>query len=192
MTHPRPQTHVFIAVSVDGFIARPDGSLDWLMQAQAQAAAGEDFGYAAFMAEIDALLMGRKTFETVQAFDPWPYEGRRVHVLSRQADLAVPAALQDRVSVSGEPPAQLLQRWGREGLRRVYLDGGELVQSLLREDLIDAMTLTQIPILLGQGRRPWGALPADLGWRLEGVSHWPCGFVQTRYRRQRLSTNPQP
>lgn len=173
---------------MDGFIARPDGDLDWLMQAQSQAPEGEDFGYAAFMAEVDGLLMGRKTFETVQAFDPWPYEGKRVHVLTRQASLPVPAALQGRVGVSGEAPSGLLERWAREGLRRIYVDGGELVQSLLREDLLDALTLTHIPVLLGQGRRLWGALPADRTWHLDGVSHWPCGFVQTRYRRLRPTT----
>ena len=71
---PRPQTCVFIATSLDGFIARPDGRLDWLMQAQAAAPAGEDFGYAAFMAGIDALVMGRKTLDTVRGFDPWPVD----------------------------------------------------------------------------------------------------------------------
>jgi dihydrofolate reductase len=181
----RAEAHVFIATSLDGFIARPDGSLDWLQQAQAAAPAGEDFSYDEFMAGIDALVLGRKTFETVLGFDPWPYGARPVWVMSRQAGLAIPAALQPAVRHSREAPAALLAALGRQGVRRVYLDGGELIQSLLVEDLVDHITLTTLPVLLGQGRRLWGPLPADRAWTLEHSRHWDCGFVQSRYARRR-------
>lgn len=180
----RAQSEVFIAGSLDGFIARPGGELDWLLQAQASAPAGEDFGYAAFMAGVDALVMGRHTLETVMGFDPWPYN-QPVIALTRTPGRDVPAALKGRMRWSGEAPAALLELLGREGVRRVYLDGGALIQSFLREDLVDAITLTQIPVLLGQGRPLWGALPGDLHWQLVGVQHWANGFVQTRYRRRR-------
>ena len=181
----RAEAHVFIATSLDGFIARPDGSLDWLMRAQAAAPAGEDFGYAAFMAGIDALVMGRKTFETVLGFDPWPYPGRPVHVMSRSTTVKIPDALGPLVQPSGETPAELLQRLARTGVRRCYLDGGELIQSFLHADLVDRMTLTTVPVLLGSGRQLFGALPADRVWTLDGVSHWDCGFAQVSYARVR-------
>jgi len=181
----RAEAHVFIATSLDGFIARPDGSLDWLMRAQAAAPAGEDFGYAAFMAGIDALVTGRKTFETVLGFDPWPYPGRPVHVMSRSTTVRIPDALGPLVQPSGETPAELLQRLSREGVRRCYLDGGELIQSFLGADLVDRMTLTTVPVLLGSGRRLFGALPADLAWALDGARHWDCGFAQVSYARVR-------
>jgi dihydrofolate reductase len=98
-----PRVEVFIATSLDGFIARPDGTLDWLIQAQAAAPAGEDFGYAAFMAGVDAPVMGRKSFDTVLGFDPWPYPCTPVHVLTLQPALAA---------------------LGTAGVRPVNLDGG--------------------------------------------------------------------
>jgi dihydrofolate reductase len=179
----RPQTHVFIATSLDGFIARPNGSLDWLTKAQGAAPAGEDFGYALFMSGIDALVMGRKTFETVLGFEPWPYEGKRVQVMTRQTGWQVPVHRQAQATVTHEAPGALLHRLGREGMGHVYLDGGELIQAFLREDLVDSITLTVIPLLLGSGRALWGPLHRDQSWQLLGVQHWPCGFAQLRYQR---------
>lgn len=185
-THPhRPLVEVFIAASLDGLIARPDGSLDWLMQAQATAPAGEDFGYAGFMAGIDALVMGRKTFETVLGFDPWPYGERPVWVLSRRPALHIPTRLQPSVQHSRTSVDELLNQLAQHGMRRVYLDGGELIQACLYEDLVDRITVTTVPLLLGQGRRLWGPLPADRRWTLEGSRHWDCGLVQSCYARRR-------
>jgi dihydrofolate reductase len=181
----RPETHVFIATSLDGFIARPDGGLDWLLKAHAAAPCGEDFGYAAFMAGIDALVMGRRTYQTVLGFDPWPYGTLPVHVMSRQAGVTVPEVLQPTVRHRSEAPADLLAALGGQGIRHVYLDGGELIQSFLCDDLVDHITVTHIPVLLGQGRRLWGPLPADRAWTLGQVRHWDCGFVQSRYARRR-------
>lgn len=179
----RPQVEVFMATSLDGFIARPDGGLDWLLQRHAAAPAGEDFGYAAFMAGVDALLMGRKTFEAAQHFSPWPYAGTPVHVLTRQPAWAPPPALHGQVQAQAIDPLVLLQRLHAQGVHRVYLDGGELIRHLLAADAVDALTLTTIPVLLGQGRPLWGPLPADLAWRLGAVRHWDCGFVQCRWER---------
>ena len=181
----RPAVEVFIATSLDGFIARPDGSLDWLMQRHAAAPSGEDFGYAAFMARIDALVMGRRTFESIMDFDPWPYAGKRVHVVTRDAGWTVPVPLADQAQAHAGGPIPLLRRLHGEGVQRVYADGGELIRHLLAEDAVDAMTLTTIPVLLGQGRPLWGPLPADLDWRLGDVRHWDCGFVQCRWERDR-------
>lgn len=181
----RAEACVFIATSLDGFIARSDGNLDWLMQAQATAPAGEDFGYAKFMAGIDALVMGRRTFETVLGFDPWPYPGRAVHVMSRSGAVRIPEALGPLVRASSQSPAGLLQQLAQAGARRAYLDGGELIQSFLSADLVDRMTITTVPVLLGSGRRLFGPLPADLAWTIDGVRHWGKGFVQANYSRAR-------
>lgn len=181
----RPEVAVFIATSLDGFIARPDGAIDWLLERHAAAPPGEDFGYAAFMAGVDALVMGRKSFDTALGFEPWPYAGTPVHVMTRQPGLAVPPARASDVRLRHEPPAALLAALAAEGVRRVYLDGGELIQAFLREDLVDQLTVTTVPVLIGQGRRLWGALPADQAWALVSARHWDCGFVQATHRRLR-------
>jgi dihydrofolate reductase len=180
----RPRTEVFIACSMDGFIARPDGALDWLAQAQASAPSGEDFGYAAFMAGVDAIVMGRKTFETVLGFDPWPYAGKRVHVMTRQRALLVPAALREHVRLRHESPSALLSGLAGDGVGSVYLDGGELIQAFIAENLVDRLTITTVPVLIGRGRRLFGPLPEDKQWTLETVHHRSdCGFVQTCWKR---------
>ncbi len=181
----RAEAHVFIATSLDGFIARSDGNLDWLMQAQATAPPGEDFGYAKFMVGIDALVMGRKTFETLLGFDPWPYPGRAVHVMSRSSAVRIPEALLPQVRETSQSPADLLQQLAQTGARRAYLDGGELIQAFLSADLVDRMTITTVPVLLGSGRRLFGPLPADRAWTIDGVRHWDNGFVQANYSRTR-------
>jgi dihydrofolate reductase len=182
----RPEVEAFLALSIDGFIARPDGAIDWLDQAQAGAPPGEDFGYAAFAAGIDALVMGRRTFDTVAGFDPWPYGPRPVHVLTRQPSLAVPPALRGTVRVRHEPPRALLASLAEDGVRRVYLDGGEVVRAFLLEDLVDAVTLTTVPVLIGWGRPLFGPglerLPGDRRWQVLAVRHWDHGVVQVRWR----------
>jgi len=176
----RARAVVFIAASVDGYIARPDGRIDWLERMNTRLPAGEDCGYASFMSDIDALVMGRRTFEQVLAFDAWPYD-KPVTVLSRRG-VAVPAALQGRVTVSAEAPLALLERLGTQGVRRVYLDGGLAVQGFLREGLVDELTLTTIPVLLGGGRPLFGALPHDIELELIESRAWDFGFLQSRWR----------
>ncbi len=180
----RARAHVFIATSLDGLIARPDGRIDWLLAANAAVPPGEDCGYAAFSGRMDALVMGRHTFEQVLTFPEWPYGDKPVIVLSRRG-VAVPAALADRVRTSAEAPRALLQQLGREGRRHVYVDGGQVVQAFLRDGLVDEMTITTIPVLLGAGRPLFGAgpsaLPGDVALQLRDVRHWPFGFVQCRW-----------
>ena len=175
-------TSVFIATSLDGFIARPDGSIDWLLQANTLIPAGEDCGYQAFMDTVDGLVMGRKTFEQAQGFDPWPYTGKPVVVLSHQ-EVAVPAALRDSVSVSSESPADLLARLSSAGARRLYIDGGQTIQGFLRAGLIDEIIITVIPVLLGNGIPLFGPLDADVALTHVETRAYPFAFVQSHYRR---------
>jgi dihydrofolate reductase len=104
--------------------------------------------------------------------------------MSRQPALHIPGNLQPAVQHSQAAAAALLQQLALQGVQRIYLDGGELIQSWLVLDLVDRITVTTIPVLLGQGRRLWGPLPADRAWTLEAARHWDCGFVQSRYVRR--------
>ena len=177
----RARARVFIATSADGFIAREDGAIDWLERAHAGAPPGEDFGYQAFYDSADALVIGRRTFELVRGFAPWPYGDKPVVVLTRQG-AQVPAALHDRVSTSAEAPRALLERLGAQGLRSVYLDGGLAVQSFLRDGLVDELIVTLVPVLIGRGRPLFGPLPGDVALELVASTSYPGGFVQNRWR----------
>ncbi|MEM9755593.1 MAG: dihydrofolate reductase family protein [Pseudomonadota bacterium] len=171
--------HVFIATSLDGFIARPDHSLDWLASAAPE---DEDHGYDAFIAKIDGIVMGRATFQAVLGFTPWPYD-RPVRVISRSLTPdAVPQALRASVRILSGRPADVLATVAAEGWRRAYVDGGRLIQSFLADGLIDDLTLTRVPILIGAGRPLFGALPRDIPLIHETTRTFASGLVQSRYR----------
>jgi dihydrofolate reductase len=172
-----PEGHVFIGTSLDGFIARKDGDIAWLDAFPV--IEGEDFGYAAFMAGIDAVLMGRGTFEKVLTFPDWPFT-LPVTVLSTTL-AGVPSLLDGRATVDTGPPEETFARLGRAGAERVYVDGGRLVQSCLRAGLIRRMTLTRLPVLLGEGIPLFGPVGRDVALSLVSVRSWPNGFVQEVY-----------
>lgn len=172
--------HVFIATSLDGFVARPSGELDWLMK---QNTDGEDHGYDAFMASVDGLVMGRGSFQTVLSFDEWPY-AKPVVVMSHtltQAD--IPEAIADRVTLTDATPPQVMQTLEAQGWRRAYIDGGKLVQSFTRAGLIADITLTRIPILLGGGIPLFGPLDQDIDFEHLETQTFPSGLVTSRYRK---------
>jgi len=177
----RPQCSVFIATSLDGFISRVDGRIDWLEAANASVTPGEDCGYAAFFTGVDALVMGRGTFEQVLSFPTWPYGAKRVFVVSRTLS-ELPGSAPSTVSLSAEPPTELVERLYAEGFRHLYVDGGRTIQSFLNAGLIDELTITVIPVLLGAGRPLFGPLWADVQLELIGSRAYPFGFVQNRYR----------
>lgn len=178
----RPKFSVYIATSLDGFIARPDGDIAWLTDAPAPD--GEDYGYHAFLDTVDVLVMGRNTFEKVLTFGDWPFSGRRVIVLaSRPVD--VPPALTGAVEVLSLAPAELADRLAADGAAHVYLDGGLTIQRFLAADLVDALTLTRLPILLGAGIPLFGPLPRDVRLTHQGTRAHPNGFVQSTYRVER-------
>jgi dihydrofolate reductase len=171
--------HVFIATSLDGFIARQDGDISWLANSAAE---GEDHGYERFIASVDGLVMGRGTFEKVLTFDEWPYK-KPVLVLSRSlSQRSVPAALTGRVQITSETPEQAFARLSREGWRRTYIDGGQVIQSFLRAGLVDDLIVTCIPLLLGNGRPLFGPLSRDVKLDHMGTTAFPSGIVQSTYR----------
>jgi dihydrofolate reductase len=171
--------HVFIAASLDGFIAREDGDIGWLLERDDPA---EDHGLDRFMAGIDAVVMGRGTFEAVRDLEPWFY-ARPVLVLSASlADRPIPARLADKVSVSKASPAAAMAMLEARGVRRVYVDGGRVIQSFLGLGLIADMIVTRVPVLLGSGRPLFGPLAADIALVHEETVSFPSGLVQSRYR----------
>lgn len=170
--------HVFIATSLDGFIAREDGDIGWLL---AHDNSDEDHGYDGFIEDIDAIIMGRGTFEAVRDMTPWFYN-RPVLVLSRTlAGQKVPPALSGKVRFSDSAPRQAMDMLEAEGCRRVYVDGGQLIQSFLTEGLISDLVLTRIPILLGAGRSLFGPLSKDIALRHTATRAFPSGLVQSTY-----------
>lgn len=178
------QVSVFIASSLDGFIARPDGAIDWLDEANRRVPAGEDCGYQSFFDSVDTLVMGRHTFELVLSFDDWPYGDKPVVVLSSRP-VAVPAALQASVTWSDEAPAALVARLSEAGAQRLYVDGGVTIQRFFAAGMIDDLTLTLIPVLLGEGRRLFGPLAGDVPLQLTGSRAFDSGFMQLNYRVMR-------
>ncbi len=145
------QISVYIATSLDGFIARLDDDLTWLDEASANVPKGEDMGYSAFMASVDVLVMGRKTYEKVLSFGvDWPYE-KHVIVLSSQ-NLTIAENLYGKVSLSNEAPSVIAKRLKAQGVKRVYLDGGETIRRFLRAGLVTDMCITQVPVMLGSGK----------------------------------------
>lgn len=171
--------HVFIATSLDGYIARADGDIGWLLDRDDPA---EDHGYAEFIADKDMIVMGRGSFEKVLTMGPWAYD-RPVLVLSRQlAGKPVPEPLQGKVRFSDCAPRDAMAQLAAEGVHRVYVDGGQLVQSFLREGLITDLVVTTVPVLIGTGRPLFGALPRDVDLALESSRHFPSGLVQSKYR----------
>lgn len=171
---------VFIATSLDGFIARENGAIDWLMKANELAPEGEDGGYHAFIAGIDAIVMGRYSFEMVKTFQPWPYK-LPVIVLSQQK-IDIPEPLKNKVSHSSETPVDLKRRLSNQGMKHLYIDGGITIQRFLRAGCINELIITVIPILLGQGRRLFGELAQDIHLQLIESRILSGNFVQMHYR----------
>jgi len=176
----RPTTVVYIATSLDGYIARADGGIDWLDGPDEPN--DEDYGWAEFFAGIDAIVMGRATFELVVGFGVWHYGDRPLTVLSSTLQ-DVPEHLKDKASISALPPRDLLAHLGGQGHTRIYVDGGKTIQSFLREDLIDELVITKLPILIGQGIPLFGDLDGDLAWKHLSTSTFDNGLVKSHYRR---------
>ena len=168
---------VFVGVSVDGFIARQNGDLDWL-----PAGGGEPHGYDEFMASVDALVMGRKTFETVLAFETWPYGTKRVVVLSSHpVDLSAAAARGAVVEQMGGEPAVVVSKLAARGAQHLYVDGGVTIQRFLRSGVIDRLVITRVPVLIGDGIPLFGSLPQDIRLRHVATRSYPSGLVQSEY-----------
>jgi len=166
---------VFIGTSVDGFIARPNGDLDFLPPGR-----GEPHGYDEFIASVDVIIIGRKTYETVLSMDPWPYGNKRVVVLSsRPLDFTLAkAAVLEQMAGS---PAEIVSKVAETGARHAYVDGGLTIQGFLRAGLVHRLTITRVPVLIGQGIPLFGTLPHDIPLRHISTRHYSSGLVSSQY-----------
>jgi dihydrofolate reductase len=167
---------VFVGTSVDGFIARNNGSFDFL-----PADGGEPHGYEEFMASVDALVIGRNTFEVVRAMATWPYEQKRVVVLSSHA-VDFSDVRDGVVEHMAGSPEEIVTKLDASGAKHLYVDGGITIQRFLRAGLVDRLIITRVPVLIGEGIPLFGPVPRDV--RLEHVSTqtFRSGMVKSEYR----------
>ena len=166
---------VFVGTSLDGFIARSNGDLDFLPPG-----GGEEHGYDAFMASVDTLVIGRKTFETVLAFQEWPYGRKPVVVLSTR-DIEPPRAPEAVVERMEGSPEEIVARLGARGAMHLYVDGGITIQRFLQAGLIQRLIVTRVPVLIGTGIPLFGALPRDVKLEHVATRHYESGLVQSEY-----------
>ncbi|HLQ00404.1 MAG TPA: dihydrofolate reductase family protein [Candidatus Limnocylindria bacterium] len=166
---------IFIGTSVDGFIARLNDDLDFLPPG-----GGEPHGYDEFIASVDAIVIGRKTFEKVLTMGPWPYGDKRVVVLSsRPLDLSKAAG--GVVEQMAGTPAEIVSQLAATSAHHLYIDGGVTIQRFLRAGLIQRLIITRVPVLIGEGVPLFGALPHDIRLRHVATRHFPSGLVQSEY-----------
>jgi dihydrofolate reductase len=168
-------TSVFVGTSVDGFLARPNHALDFL-----DAGGSEPHGYEEFIATVDVIVIGRKTFDVVLAFPEWPYGKKHVVVLSsRPIDFSkIPNAVVEQMS--GDPSA-IVEKLSARGFHHAYIDGGNTIQGFLRAEAIQRLTVTRVPILIGEGIPLFGSLPRDVNLRHIATRSYNGGLVQTEY-----------
>ena len=171
--------HVYIGTSLDGFIARMNSDIDWLMSF-----ADEDAveAYNEFMATIDVIVIGRGTFEKVLEFPSWPYN-RPVFVLSRTLK-DVPGGVKDKATVLSLEPADLLRHLSDKGFTAVYIDGGKVIQSFLAEDLIDSLIIAKVPVVIGSGLPLFGSLDSDIAFDHMQTKAYSNGLVRSYYKRK--------
>jgi dihydrofolate reductase len=168
---------VFVGTSLDGFIARINGDFDFLFPS-----GNEPHGYDEFMATVDALVMGRNTYEKVLTLSEWPYGEKPVFVLSTRPLLTVPdGVVVERLAGT---PAEILSRLEARGVGHVYVDGGITVQDFLKAGLIQRLIITRVPVLIGAGIPLFGVIPHDIMLRHIGTRQYASGLVQSEYEVQ--------
>jgi dihydrofolate reductase len=166
---------VFVGTSLDGFIARSNDDLDFLPPG-----GGEPHGYDEFIASVDAIVIGRKTFEKVRSFDAWPYGRKPVIVLSGEPlDLSAVEGIVEQMA--GEPTA-IVAALAERGIGHIYVDGGVTVQRFIRGGLIDRLIITRVPVLIGTGIPLFGAVDRDVALQHVATRAYQSGLVQTEYR----------
>ncbi|MFA6917091.1 MAG: dihydrofolate reductase family protein [Parachlamydiales bacterium] len=170
----KPKISVFLATSLDGYIATEEGNLDWLDVVYMN---DEDFGFRNFLLNIDVIVMGRKTYEVVNGFSNWPYKGKRVIVLSK----TLKAVRKDAELYDGDI-LELVEILGKEGAKHVWVDGGETIAEFLRLSLIERMTVSTIPVILGKGIPLFHKMETGCNCRLLSTHAYESGLVQNCYQ----------
>jgi dihydrofolate reductase len=174
------KTTVYVGTSLDGFIARKDGDIDWLVKYQNKEV---HESYNEFINRIDAMVIGRGTYEKVLSFPEWPYE-KKVFVLSTSLK-QIPGTLNEKATLVAMKPAALLNYLSDKGFSNIYVDGGKVIQSFLKEDLIDELIITRVPELIGTGIPLFGYLDNDLRFEHIKTTIYSDGLVKSQYERKR-------
>jgi dihydrofolate reductase len=166
---------LYAAASLDGLVARCDHSLDWLPMPTA----GQDYGYAEFIAGVDTLVMGRKTWDVTRGLGAWPYGGKRVLVMSRtrRGSGDGPVDFVDEPGLLGE----LRRLRGQTGPDVWLVGGGESLRPLFAAGLVDVIILTLVPVLLGEGLPLFLPHAGEAKWRHRATRTFPDGLVQLTY-----------
>jgi dihydrofolate reductase len=170
---------IYIATSLDGFIAASDGSIDWLYEIPNPQQS--DYGYAEFISGIDAIVMGRNTFDKILTFGEWVYD-KPVFVLSNSLK-QIPEEIADKAEIINGDIKNLVEKLNRQGYQHLYVDGGGAIQSFLKEDLIDEMIITRIPILLGSGFPLFDRFNKRLQFRHQKTEIYNNTLVKSHYIR---------
>jgi len=173
------KTIVYIGTSLDGFIARKDGDIDWLTKFANEEAIS---AYQELVNRIDAIVIGRGTFEKVLTFPSWPYE-KKVFVLSSSVK-QVPEKVKNKVTILSMKPAGLLDYLGENGFSTLYIDGGKVIQDFLKENLIDELIISKVPILIGDGIPLFGHLDTDIQFNHKKTTVASNGLVRSYYNRK--------
>jgi dihydrofolate reductase len=174
------KTTVYVGTSLDGFIARKDGDIDWLVKYQNKEV---HESYNEFINRIDAMVIGRGTYEKVLSFPEWPYK-KKVFVLSTSLK-QIPGTLNEKATLVAMKPAALLNYLSDKGFSNIYVDGGKVIQSFLKEDLIDELIITRVPELIGTGIPLFGYLDNDLRFEHIKTNIYSDGLVKSQYERKR-------
>ena len=171
---------VYVGTSLDGFIARPNGDFDFLT-----ASGDAPPGFEEFLASVDAVVMGRNTFEVVLALPVWPYGDKRVVVLSSRPLDGRPNGISPAEGATVEqmagPPEQIVSQLAASGAHHIYVDGGITIQQFLHAGLIQRLIITRVPVLIGEGIPLFGSLPHDVRLRHITTRDYPGGAVRSEY-----------
>lgn len=178
----------FLGTSLDGYIADEHGSIEWLEELNKLVPAGEDCGYSAFAAQIDAIVMGRNTFQQVLNFNEWPYPGKKVFVLSSTM-LAIPAVASDHAELLNASPGEVVVLLEQRGYKHLYIDGGATIRGFLAAAVLNEITITLVPAALGHGRPLFGPESRNIVFELLRSHSYPFGFVQNTYRVASAANN---
>ncbi len=173
-----PTGHIMMAMSLDGFVARKDHTLDWLNK---QPTESEDHGFFEFIDSVDAIVMGSGSLRTVLGFAEWPYQKPVIVLSSTMTKQDLPEHLQDKIEISTESPEALWCTFGECGYKRIYVDGGAIIRSFLKAGLVQDMRITMVPILLGDGIRIFGETEGDIDLELISAKPFPSGLVGLYY-----------
>jgi dihydrofolate reductase len=176
---------VYIGTSLDGFIAKENGDIGWLDSVNKKATPDEDFGFNSFLESVDLIVMGRKTFEQVITFNDWSYKDTKMIVLTSK-DIEIPEKLKGTVTTSNTlSSAQLIKELSDQSVNHIYVDGGAVIQDFLSAGLVDEITVTIVPILIGKGKSFSRLLSKDLYLQHLKTTVYNFGFVQNKYKINR-------